>query len=66
MKNRPEWELAVLLPPRSVDRDTKMSSAAGLQFAFLIGLSSSRGNHVGRASSAESNANRLRAEKKES
>ena len=63
MNKRPEWELALLLPPGRVNRDTKMSSSAGLQFAFLIGLSSSGGNHVGRASSAESNADRLRAEK---
>ena len=61
-----EWELAVLLPHRRVNRDAKMSSSAGLHFAFLTGLSSSRGNHVGRASRAESNANRLQAEQKES
>ena len=61
-KKRPEWELAVLLPHRRVNRDAKMSSSAGLHFAFLTGLSSSRGNHVGRASCAESNANRLQEE----
>lgn len=48
-KKRPEWELAVLQPHRRVNRDAKMSSSAGLHFAFLTGLSSSRGNHVGRA-----------------